>query len=330
MIIGGGVSGLIAATVLQDAGISVTVLDKGKAVGGRLATRRVRTPAIGEGTFDYGAQLFSAKSDSFQKVIDKWQRLGEVVKWGTEIYDSGRICYRGAKSNRSLALFLAKEIDVYSQCHVTRIGQASSTWYAQTKDGRLFKSRDLIITCPIPQALSLFRQSNIELPTDIYLRLESVKYSRCLAGLFLLERESKIPDPGGVHLDGQSVAWLACNRKKGISRGNAVTILATPEFSMLHWEQNNLKTASLMFDSAQQFLGSAVTEAQVHRWRYSQPISFFDEYYLALRDPGVLIMAGDAFSPTDTNDHTLNIERAAQSGLKAAQFYIQHQREVAR
>ena len=328
IIIGAGISGLIAANFLQNAGISVIVLDKGKAIGGRLATRRVRSTSIGEGTFDYGAQLFSASSSTFQKMADDWQRLGMITEWGTEICNSGRVCYRGIDSSRSIALFLARDIVVHSMSHVIRIEHASSSWQVQTEDGRVFKSRGLIITCPTPQALNLLRQSNINLPSDMYQRLEGVKYSRCLAGLVLLERESNIPDPGGVRLPGQSVAWLACNRKKGISKCNAITILATPEFSMLNWSEDDSKIVSLMVDSAKSFLGAAVMEAQIHRWRYSQPSTFYGEYYLALRDPGILIMAGDAFSPANGHDHTLNLERAVQSGLKAAHYYIRHRYDV--
>lgn len=41
IIVGGGISGLIIATLLQRRGMKVTVLDKGRGIGGRLATRRI-------------------------------------------------------------------------------------------------------------------------------------------------------------------------------------------------------------------------------------------------------------------------------------------------
>ena len=66
LIIGGGISGLIAATVLRRTGINATILDKGRGVGGRLATRRISHPSYGEGTFDYGAQYFTVSNSIFQ------------------------------------------------------------------------------------------------------------------------------------------------------------------------------------------------------------------------------------------------------------------------
>ena len=41
LIIGGGMAGLTAASELQGAGCRVLVLDKGRGVGGRLASRRI-------------------------------------------------------------------------------------------------------------------------------------------------------------------------------------------------------------------------------------------------------------------------------------------------
>ena len=55
IVIGAGMAGLTAATVLQNsAQWDVLVLDKGRGVGGRMATRR-----LGEGgKADHGAQYF--------------------------------------------------------------------------------------------------------------------------------------------------------------------------------------------------------------------------------------------------------------------------------
>jgi renalase len=54
-IIGAGIAGLACAQRLQDGGCSVTLFDKGRGAGGRMATRRVTTP-FGEIAFDHGAQ----------------------------------------------------------------------------------------------------------------------------------------------------------------------------------------------------------------------------------------------------------------------------------
>ena len=55
-IVGAGMTGLTAAAELQKEGIEVFLLDKGKSVGGRMATRRV-----GDGKADHGAQFFEIR-----------------------------------------------------------------------------------------------------------------------------------------------------------------------------------------------------------------------------------------------------------------------------
>ena len=56
IVIGAGVSGLLAAARCATASSRVVVFDKGRGVGGRLATRRTDS-----GVFDHGAQFFTAR-----------------------------------------------------------------------------------------------------------------------------------------------------------------------------------------------------------------------------------------------------------------------------
>jgi len=50
IVVGAGLSGLVAAQTLSDAGVRVTVLEREHKVGGRMRTDRVR-----DGVFDHGA-----------------------------------------------------------------------------------------------------------------------------------------------------------------------------------------------------------------------------------------------------------------------------------
>ena len=55
LIIGAGMAGLTAARALVEAGCRVRVVDKGKAPGGRLASRR-----MGGATFDHAGEAASS------------------------------------------------------------------------------------------------------------------------------------------------------------------------------------------------------------------------------------------------------------------------------
>ena len=68
IIIGGGISGLLCATKINNR-LKTTILDKGRNFGGRLATRE-----FNGAIFDHGAQYFTAKSSQFQNYVNKWHK----------------------------------------------------------------------------------------------------------------------------------------------------------------------------------------------------------------------------------------------------------------
>lgn len=79
-IVGAGITGLAAARELASAGLRTVVLDKGRQVGGRMATRRVRH-AAGEFAFDTGAQFFTAVDPKFRELVADAAHAGVVTQW---------------------------------------------------------------------------------------------------------------------------------------------------------------------------------------------------------------------------------------------------------
>ena len=70
------------------------------------------------------------------------------------------------------------------------------------------------------------------------------------------------------------------------------------------------------------WLGSKVVKYQVHRWSYSQPKTFYGKPYAAIQKPGTLVMAGDCFSESKVKEPSLNLEKAALSGIEAANYLL--------
>lgn len=312
LIIGGGISGLIIATQLERSGIKTTILDKGRGIGGRLATRRIRHSADIEGIFDYGVQHFTVSSPKFQTWVDEWQKQG-IITAEKIIENSDINYYRGVASNRSLAKHLAQNLDIHTSTKIVKLNWQNSQWVIEAENNTVFKGDILVMTPPIPQSLALLDSSQISLTTEVKERLEQVSYSKCIAVLALLEKPSQIPQPGVLRLEGNPLTQIASNHQKGISpNGYAVTIHAGKEFSETHWETDNKNISDRLFEAASPWLNSQVITSQVHRWRYSQPLTVYDEPLLALSELP-LIMAGDGFvSP--------NLEGSVLSGLAAAEY----------
>ena len=76
LIIGAGISGLLCASELQRAGKTVRVLDKGRGLGGRMATRR-----MAGGRLDHGAQFFTVRDGRLKAYADEWLAAGVIKKW---------------------------------------------------------------------------------------------------------------------------------------------------------------------------------------------------------------------------------------------------------
>ena len=75
VVVGAGLAGLVAARDLA-AEHEVVVLDKGRSVGGRLATRR-----IGDAVLDHGAQFFTVRGDDFRTQVDDWLARDVARVW---------------------------------------------------------------------------------------------------------------------------------------------------------------------------------------------------------------------------------------------------------
>ena len=146
--------------------------------------------------------------------------------------------------------------------------------------------------------------------------MERIEYDPCLALLAVFDGASHIPAPGGLRFSEGPIAWMADNHQKGISPdAHTVTIHATPDYSRQHWRSNAIVVAQKLLEAAALWLHPEVLDLQIHRWRYSQPVTKCPEQALFLPGPPPLVFAGDAFGGP-------RVEGAALSGYAAAQTLL--------
>ena len=321
LILGAGISGLVAAKVLCERGIRVTILDKGRGVGGRLATRRLEVD--GEtATFDHGAQFFTARSPEFRETVARWQNQNLVREWfrgqttvradGTISSESdGHPRFCAVNGMTAIAKDLAHGLDVRLSQRVATIEHANSQWKLQTEDNSQFTADALILTPPVAQSLALLDNASFSLPETLRRELEAMQYAPCVAALIVLDGAGQIPAPGNLYFEGEPINWMTDNFQKGISKvPGTITIHAAPQWSRDNYALDDATTIKVLCEAAAPFLGAQVKAASVARWRYSKPIAPRDEGCLFLRDEQ-LFFAGDAFGGA-------KVEGAFRSGLAAA------------
>lgn len=306
-------AGLTAARQLTRHGWDVVLLDKGRGVGGRLATRRIEIPGPGQTRFDHGAPYLSARTSDFQRQIDDWLQAGVLQNWLT--HPNGEVCYVAPTGMNGLAKYLAQSLTIHTGNAVTRIESLSDGWLAQTEAGITYRAQSLLVTIPAPQAIALLQHSDIEPPAA----LSAIVYEPCLAALVLLNGPGRVPAPGEVVFADGPVARLVDNRQKGISAEPTLTVYARADFSRAYLDGD-------LAAAGQQLLGTLadlipperVQSVQVHRWRYSQTETTLAEPLLALPTPQPLLLGGDGFGPGQ-------VEGAFLSGLRLAEWLIERQ-----
>ena len=318
LIVGAGISGLFAGQILNQAGHPVTILEKSRGVGGRMATRR-----FNKGIFDHGAQFFTVRDPQFQRWVDHWMQQGIAIEWARKFSKPGKtpegnshLRYRGLKGMTSIPKELSQGLDIHLQTRVESISNDGEIWTAETAGGIDFNASQLILTAPVPQSLSLLEMGRVPLPEREMKHLQTIKYHPCIAVLVLLDGPSEIPTPGGMKVHSSPIQWLADNTQKGISpQASAVTIHASADFSQQNFDLDPDQLADMLIREAGPWLGASVQGWQLHKWRYSQPVQIYPERFLEISVSPSLFFVGDAFGGP-------RVEGGAMSGMAVGQYLI--------
>ena len=317
VVVGAGISGLLAAGELRDAGWRVTVLDKGRGVGGRMANRRV-----GGAGFDHGAQFFTVREERFENLVDGWLAAGVAAEWSRGFTDAegnanpdGHPRYRGSEGMTSIPKHLAEGLDVRTGGRVVRVDRTGDDWTVACESGESVSGGALLLTAPAPQSLALAESGNHSLPEDARRQLGGISYDPCLALMALLDGDSPVPEPGGVQIKGEPLDWIGDNATKGISDRPALTIHAGPQWSRAHYDEDEADVTRALLDLAGEQLGvdlaSSTVETSLARWRYSWVTAPHEEACLVASREPPLVFCGDGFGKP-------KVEGAALSGLAAA------------
>lgn len=325
LVVGAGAAGLLAARTLADHGLEVAVVDKGRSVGGRLATRR-----LGDGgSFDHGAALFEPATASFRRRLATWEADGlvERIEAGPAGSDGrGAEAFRVRGPATSLARHLACGLDVRLGAKAVSLARDGAGFVLALEDGTAMRGAAAILTPPVPQSLELLSRGGLleRLPSGLRAGLASVAYHPGLVLLLRLDRRATaIPSTGLLALrDGGPVARIVENAREG--GPSRLSLYARESVAAALFDAPPGETAAALEAAALAALGlgaDAVLERDLKRWRYARPSAPFPgEVPLADLDGAPLLFAGDAFGQVEGVPPAGNtgLERSVLSGLAAA------------
>jgi renalase len=306
-IVGAGLSGLVAARRLAT-DHEVVLFDKGRSVGGRLATRR-----IGDAVLDHGAQFFTVRGDDFRSQVDDWLDRGLAHVWchGFAPDGDGYPRYVGSAGMNSLAKDLSTGLDCRVGRLVFTLRRQEEGWDVVIDDGTVHPADAVLLTAPVAQSWALLAASGLDVPDDLF----RSEYHRTIGLLTVLDGPSAVPGPGGAQFDPADpdapFGFVGDNQAKGISDVPAVTFHATQPWSTEHWEDDPDDLRAALLERAAPFLGDArVLEAQVKKWRFAGPVEPWPDPCWVDEEHRI-VLAGDLFAGP-------KVEGAFDSGAAAA------------
>ena len=280
IIIGAGMAGLACARKLADAGITPVVLDKGRGIGGRVATRRV-----GDLQFDHGAQFVNAHGARFATVLAALHTAGSVAKWGD---GTGRHHSVGVPGMSAIPKALGVGRDIRSNTQVARLEPEADGWRLHLAETTLRAAR-VVVTVPAPQVAGLLGADH-----PLVAALGGVRLAPCLT----LMAAVTAPAPFITRKDADDpLSWIAQDSTKpGRPQGQTLWVAQAGEaFSLAHLEDDptilTARMLPLLCDRLGVSLGQ-VTHATTHRWRYARVTQPLGQPFLR-SDGGSLYLGGD-------------------------------------
>lgn len=275
-VIGSGIAGLACARRLHAAGHRVSVFDKGRHPGGRLASRAL----LLEGQrwwFDHGAQYFTARTPNFKAETAGGLASGALAHW-TGAIETGASADSGPVQEPRLigkprmhrwAAFLAEGLSVHQEVEITALEPRAMGYRLHTASGALpGLFTQVVIAIPAAQANALLA------PVAPALAARSVQASLApcwaLMGVFV---DTAAPFEAIRPAEDSRLAWARRNPSPaGLESQTAWVLHARPDWSYANLEASPeaVKRHLLAAWSAVPGMAQArCLHATVHRWRYA-------------------------------------------------------------
>jgi hypothetical protein len=269
-VIGAGLAGLACARRLAAAGVAVSVFDKGRAAGGRLATRRAESEAGLHLGFDHGAQYLTARGAAFGAVL-----AAHAVPWPAVTDRAG--AFVGSPGMSTLPRALAAGLTLSASRTVVSVTREGEGWRVHHHAGDLARGPApatapdaagpfdaVAVAVPHPQAAPL-------LPAALAARLAAVTVAPCWA--LLAAFAAPLPLPGTLRPGAGPLVWAARDSAKpGRTAGAECWVAhAGPAWTREHLELTPDEVTPLLLTALAAATGALppVSYAAAHRWRYA-------------------------------------------------------------
>lgn len=303
-IVGSGLAGLVTATRLRAAGVEVTLFEKSRGPGGRMAAKRLPEPA--DGSADIGAQYFTIRNPEFRQFLDRYAGPDAYGEWtGVFRYQDREQGwqdmrpaqrYVGIPRMSAITRAISRDLEVRTGVRIARLKRDSDgLWQLRDNDGQVHERFDAVVLTPPPaQTVELLSGSGLaELAGDLNIR---VSHMQACWTVVLHFPEGTGASFQALMPDSRRLHWIANNSSKPgrDDEGEWWVLHADPDWSDAHTDMPPEQVREALLEEFRACSGITAVhrESLVHRWLYARPRARTTPGHLWFRNSHLAI-AGD-------------------------------------
>ncbi len=294
-VIGSGLAGAACAAGLSRGEAQVTLFEKSRNVGGRMATRRAgwvdAEGAEQSVTFDHGALCFEPLRPRFKAVVARATAAGSVGRWRPRVHAAWPVeagpCAVATPHMPALCSHLLAGITVHLNRTVQRLQRAADgRWHVAADGAPLAGPFDHVALAMPPAQAAVLLAGHQDVWADALMarRMEACWTLMAVTDEIDWPWDAAEPDRGPL-------AWVLRNDRvpgRTAPAGLAVwTAHATAEWSAAHLEDEPQAVSDELQSALRaQFPGARkgnspvrFHHANVHRWRYAAPAVGCDDSF---------------------------------------------------
>jgi renalase len=342
VIIGAGMSGLVAATKLSTSGFEVTVFEKARGTGGRIGSKRVNFPSDTAVqlektiTFDLGASSFGPVSEEFSLYLSRLVELGIVT-------ENNHNRFVGTPRNSMVTRYLSENISVHFGQKITRVENKDGNWhiFAHTQQDKrqpqVNNSTDLAVTtsqheCPLDVLIGTCEHLILAVPAEqanellgasheAHEHLCNIKSAPSFVSTFIVPNVSLEDLTALSSYSDSVVAEVSLEHDKANRESydcKVIKLTTTSEWAAEHIDDGNARVGELLLAQLNGFLDkpcAKVLNQYTHRWLYSQYDQLIPAEYLTYQNNVHIV--GDYFNPRFTSSSGTHITKMAEGVERA-------------
>ena len=275
-IIGAGISAITIAQNLKNIA-NVSLFEKSRGVGGRMALRR-----SGLYEFDHGTQFFTAKDQNFKNFIAPLIKENVIKQWDARFaefknnkllrrttWDSEYPHYVGVPGMNSISQYLSKDLDITLNTKVNKmVKNSNNSWELFDDNLNNLGEYDWVIsTAPAIQSSEI-------LPKYFkhYNELITRKMVGCFSLMLGFERALPLSWDAALIRDAD-ISWVSINSSKpNRAKSFSMLIHSTNAWAEKHLSDNYQDVISFLNKETSRIIGYDTSHADhkdLHAWRYA-------------------------------------------------------------